>query len=229
MIVKTVGLLSLAFVVWTIPAACAADNPYAIKVVENTSVPNEASEAVAKLLSDRCVQFVNGQGDLVAEWWFRKGAPAKATDAQMQNGLTYRELPETTLIGLVRLSQPLADYRKQKVMPGVYTVRLAIQPVTDDHFGTAPEPEFCLLCPAAEDKDPACLAPKSLWELSTKSTGKHPAVLLLISGKGAKAEPRLVNNGASQWVLQFRLEVEVAGKTATLSMGLTLIGSSPSA
>ena len=35
---------------------------------------------------------------------------------------------------------------------GVYTLRFAIQPDIGDHTGTAPHPEFCLLCPADEDK-----------------------------------------------------------------------------
>ena len=38
---------------------------------------------------------------------------------------------------------------------GVYTLRYAIQPKTDDHFGVSPFRNFLLLSPAAVDKDPA--------------------------------------------------------------------------
>jgi hypothetical protein len=226
---RAVGVLTLAVLAWAVPARCGAADAYAVKVADSTPVPPETPEVIAKLLTDRCVQLVNDKGDLLAELWFRKGAPARATEAQIQNGLTYRELPETTLLGVVRLSVPLGDYRKQKVMPGVYTLRLAIQPVTDDHVGTAPFPEFCLLSPAAEDKDPATMAAKSLQEMSIKSTGKHPAVLLLVPGKGATAEPKLVTKGSGHWVLLFLLEVKVGEKSATLPVGLTLLGASSAA
>jgi hypothetical protein len=226
---RAVGTLTLAVLACAAPATGRAADSYAVKVAENTPAPPETPEAIGKLLADRCVQLVNDKGDLLAELWFRKGAPARATDAQIQNGLTYRELPETTLLGVVRLSQPLGDYRKQKVMPGVYTLRLAIQPVTDDHVGTTPYPEFCLLSPATEDTDPATMAAKSLQEMSIKSTGKHPAVLLLVPGKGAAAQPKLVSKGSGHWVLLFLLEVKVGEKTAPLPVGLTLVGASSAA
>jgi hypothetical protein len=218
------GLLLLA-----VPAARAADNPYVLKTAENTPGPAEVPAAIQKLLSDRCLQFSSAKGDLLVEVWLRKEVPAKATEAQVKNGLTYRELPETTLVGVVRLARPLSDYRKQKVMPGVYTLRLAYQPEDGDHQGTAPHSEFCLMSPIADDKDPATMAPKSLHDLSAKSTNAHPAVLLLFPGKGATAEPKLVNKGSGHWVVLFQLEVKAANQTSTLPMGLTLIGASSSA
>jgi hypothetical protein len=133
------------------------------------------------------------------------------------------------VVGAVRLARTFSDYRKQKVEAGVYTLRLAIQPMDGDHMGTAPHNEFCLLCPAAEDKTPATMAPKAMQEMSAKATSAHPAVLLLFPGKGAAAEPKLVSKGMGHWVVLFELEVKAAGKAATLPVGLTLIGASSSA
>jgi hypothetical protein len=213
----------------TAPAVRAAD-PYSVKVAASTAAPAEVAEPIRKLLRETCVQVSNAKGDLVAEFWWRAEVPARATEAQVKNGLTYREVPETTLLGVVRFARTFSDYRKQKIMPGVYTLRLANQPQDGDHMGTAAYSEFCLLSPAAEDKTPGTMAAKSLHELSEKSTTtQHPAAMLLFPGKGAAAEPKLVNKGSGHWVLLFLLDVKAGDKPATLPVGLTVAGVSSSA
>ena len=99
------------------------------------------------LLSDKCVQLLDPKGELLVEVWFRKAWPAKATEAQIKNGLTYAEIPETTLVGALRVVKQWTDYRKQKIKPGVYTLRIAHQPMDGDHMGTAPYSDFCLTFP----------------------------------------------------------------------------------
>jgi hypothetical protein len=213
------------------PLACAsglrAADPYSVKVAASTPAPAEVAEPIRKLLRDTCVQVSDAKGDLVAELWWRAEVPAKATEAQIENGLTYREVPETTLLGVVRFARPFNDYRKQKIAAGVYTLRLANQPQDGDHMGTAAYSEFCLLSPAAEDKKPETMAAKSLHELSEKSTTtQHPAAMLLFPGKGAAAEPKVVNKGSGHWVLLLQLDVKAGGKPAKLPIGLTIAGAS---
>ncbi len=220
--------LGVALLLVAAPAVRAAGT-CSVKVAENTPAPAEVAEPIRKLLRDRCMQVTDTRDNLLAEVWWRAEVPAKATEAQIKNGLTYREVPETTLVGVVRFSRPFSDYRKQKIMPGVYTLRLAIQPMDGDHMGTAPYSEFFLLSPVAEDKKPDPMAPKSLHEMSTKTTNNHPGVLLLFPGKGAAAEPKMVNKGSGHWVLLFLLDVKAGGKPATLPVGLTLVGTSTAA
>jgi hypothetical protein len=215
-----VGLVVLA----ALPAR-AAD--YSIKVV-NEAPPKEVQESIRKLLADRAVQLLDGKGETLVEVWFRKEVPAKATEAQVKNGLTYHEIPETTLFGALRVAKQVTDYRKQKVMPGVYTLRLAFQPMDGDHMGTAPYSEFLLASPAADDKDPGTLSPKALHELSAKSTNNHPGVFLLFPAKDA-GEPKLADKGDGHWVLTIKQDVTVGGKKAAIGVGLTLIGTSSSA
>jgi hypothetical protein len=207
----------------------AADDAYTVKTVDKTPAPTEVQAPIRKLLGERCVQLRNAKGDILAELWFRKDVPVKATDAQIKNGLTYREVQETTLFGAIRFPKQITDYRKQKVPAGVYTLRLANQPMDGDHMGTAPYSEFLLLSPAAEDKEPVPMEPKALQELSGKTTSGHPGVLLLFPGKGAAAEPKLEKKEENHWVLLFLQEVKVGDKKATLPVGLTLIGVSSSA
>jgi hypothetical protein len=205
-----------------------ADAPYSIKAVD-AAPPTELAAPIRALLPDRCIQFFAGGDKPLAEVWFRKEAPGDAVDVQIMNGLTYREIPETTLLGSLRIVGDFTDYRRQKIVPGVYTLRLAFQPVTDDHQGTTPYPEFLLASPAAEDLKPDPMEHKELEKLSGKTTGKHPAVLLLFPGKNTSDEPKLVEKGGCCWVLMVKQDVRVGDKTTVMGLGLTLAGTSPKA
>jgi hypothetical protein len=203
----------------------ADDSKYAIKPASNPA-PKELSESIRKLLNDKSLQLVSG-GSVVSELWLRKDLPAKATPEQIKNGLTYRELEESSIVGAVRLEQEWTDYRKQKVKPGVYTLRLGFQPMDGDHMGTAPYPEFCLLVPATIDQKPALMDAKELREVSAKSNGgSHPTVLLLFPNEKPENNPRLENKGDNTWVLMVKAPISVDGKPAAegIGLGLTLIG-----
>jgi hypothetical protein len=210
-------------------APAAAAPAYSIKAVTGTAPPKELAGPVRKLLEDRCVRLLDGKGNVLAEVWFRKDVPVKATEAQIKNGLTYRELPQSTVVGALRVPKAITDYRKQKIPAGVYTLRYGLQPMDGDHMGTAPYNDFLLASPAADDKKPDPLAVKPLQELSTKVTENHPAVFLLFPGKGAAKEPKLVARPGGHQVVLIQLNASSGGKKATLDIGLTLIGASASA
>jgi hypothetical protein len=224
---RTMGRAAALLLLAALPARAA--DPYSIKVVENAPAPADVAEPIHKLLSDRCIQLLDSGGQPILEVWLRKQVPAKATDEQIKNGLTYREVPETTLLGAVRLLKQWTDYRKQKLPPGVYTLRLGVQLMDGDHMGTAPYTDFALLCPAKSDKNPATLEAKALHELSAKSTNSHPGVWLLFPGRDAVATPKLLNKGDGHWVLFFQTEVTVGDKKAPFGIGLTLVGVSAQA
>ncbi len=204
-------------------------NEYRIKTVDKTAAPKEVQEPIRKLLGERCVQLLDAKGDLLAEVWFRQDVPVNATEAQIKNGLTYAEVQESTVFGAIRFPKQITDYRKQKIPAGVYTLRLANQPMDGDHMGTAPYSEFLLLSPAADDKTPNSMEAKKLQEMSGKTTGGHPGVLLLFPGKGAAEMPKLEKKEENHWVLLFLLDAKSGAKKATLPVGLTLIGASSSA
>src|SRR5262245_36576250 len=124
------------------PAPGQEGGRYSIKV-GTTPPPAELKEPFRKLLDERSVQLVDDKGAVLAELWFRKAIPTKATPEQVKNGITYREVEESTLLGAVKFDQQYTDYRKQKIKPGVYTLRLGFQPMDGDHMGTAPYGEFC--------------------------------------------------------------------------------------
>jgi hypothetical protein len=220
--------VAVLLVLTTLPLA-AADKKYSIKTVDKAALPKQVPEAIRKVLAERCVQLLDAKGDILAEIWPRQELPVNATEAQIKNGLTYAEVPESTVFGVIRFPKQITDYRKQKIAAGVYTLRLAAQPMDGDHMGTAPYSEFLLLSPAAEDKTPATMEAKKLQELSGKTTGSHPGVLLLFPGKGAEATPKFEKKEENHWILLLLLDAKAGDKKAKLPIGLTLVGVSSSA
>src|SRR5438046_3042291 len=63
--------------------------------------PREVAAAIASLLDDKALAVQNG-GVTLAEFWLRGELPSSADADQVKNGLAYREIPETTLLGVVR-------------------------------------------------------------------------------------------------------------------------------
>ena len=221
---RTFHILWIALLLAARPGLAA--DAFAIKRGD-TPPPKEVQEPIRKLLSAQSIQLLDGKGALICELWFRKDLPVKATPTQVKNGLTYRELEESTVLGAVRYDRQSTDYRKQKIKPGVYTLRLGFQPMDGDHMGTAPNPEFCLLVPAKDDQKPDLIETMQLRELSAKAIGgSHPGVLLLYPTEKPEDTPKLVDKGMDTWVLTVKQPVTAEGMKAELGVGLTLIGHS---
>ena len=201
---------------------------YTTRTVKDTAPPKELSEAVRKLLAPECVQMLDDKGTTLVEVWFCKQVALEATEAQIKNGLTYDEVPLSTIVGAVRFEQAWYDYRKQKIAAGVYTLRVARQPRDGDHMGTAPTTDFCVLCPAADDKKPALMEAKALQEMSLGVGDNHPGVVLLFPGKGASKVPKLITKNKDHAVLLVEVPAKAGDKRATLQLGLTLVGGSVS-
>jgi hypothetical protein len=217
-------LIAAAFIA-SAQISFAADGKYSVRSA-STTPPKELSEPVAKLLGPGSVQLLNAKGDLLAELWLRKEVPVKA-GSEPKKGLSYRDLEETTILGAIRFAQPFSDYRKQKIKPGVYTLRLGFQPMNGDHMGTAPFPEFCLLSPAAEDKKADLMDPKELYELSAKAPmASHPGIMLLYPIDKAPDKPELSAKEMDTWVLNLKTDASADGNKAPLGLGLTVVGHS---
>jgi hypothetical protein len=223
---------SLSALVLMLGVRFAAADPveYSIKEAE-TPPPKAVDKAIGDLLGKKSVQLLDAKGEAICELWFRKDVPANATAQQLKNGITFQEVPETSLLGVVQFNRQVTDYRKQKIKPGVYTLRLGFQPSDGDHMGTAPYKEFCLLIPAEDDRKPGPLdTPKDLQERSTKATGSsHPGVLLLWPEKDPGEAPKLFSREGGCWIVALRLAASAKNDKGLLILGLTLVGTSPAA
>src|SRR5262249_12550199 len=85
--------LGLTLATWLLLTsfALAGDAKYTIKPAQSLPPP-AISEPIRKLLDDKSTQLLGENGAVICEIWFSKELPVKAAPAQIQNGLTYREL-----------------------------------------------------------------------------------------------------------------------------------------
>jgi hypothetical protein len=152
------------------------------------------------------------------EVWFQKQMP---TGPKSSDDSVTLAIPQGALIGIIRFPGQGADRRGQVIKPGVYTLRYSDYPVDGAHQGVAPQRDFALLTPIANDADPAA-APDfdALVKMSVKASGTpHPAVLSLESPSGSTTTfPAFAKEGDSDWVLSVKigdlpLSIILVGKT----------------
>jgi hypothetical protein len=216
--------LAVAAILALVGSASAADTKITVKV-EKAEPPKELTDAVRKTLDTQAMSVLDEKGKLICTVWAAKALDTKATAEQAKTGLKYTHVEETTVVGAVKFAEEWKDYRKQKIKPGVYTLRLGVQLMDGDHMGTAPYNEFALLCPAAEDKAPDLMEVKELYELSGKSTGrKHPGLMLLFPNKTAADAPAIEAKPKEHVVLSYRVPATAAGQKANLGFSLVVVG-----
>src|SRR5262245_30950153 len=216
--------LAVAALLALVGYTSAADTKLTVKV-EKTEPPKELTDAVKKTLDGQAMSVFDEKGKLICTVWPAKSLDTKATADQAKAGLKYSQVEETTVVGAVKFAEEWKDYRKQKIKPGVYTLRLGIQLMDGDHMGTAPYNEFALLCPAAEDKSTDLLDVKEMYELSGKSTGrKHPGLMLLFPNKTPAEAPAMEAKPKDHVVLSYRVPAVAGGEKSALGFSLVVVG-----
>src|SRR5262245_48914722 len=78
-----------------------ADGKYSLKPA-TTEAPAELAESIRALVAPGSMQVTDAKGTALCELWVRKDIPSKATPEQVKNGLTYRELDESLVLGAIR-------------------------------------------------------------------------------------------------------------------------------
>ena len=191
---------------------------------ERVELPDAVAQELRQELTTDAFTIRDGE-TAVMTFWFRTDIPAKATAEQIHNGLTYHEIPEGTLIGVVKFEKPFVDFRKQEIPGGTYALRIAVQPDTGDHKDTAPHTDFVLLCPVSEEKTIEPLELKELVKRSIKSTGgDHPGVMLLFPNFGKETDAKLVARTNGVTCLQLKRTLKTDGATGTLGFAIAIAG-----
>src|SRR5712691_10472770 len=185
-----------------IMAAGAASSQY--KVEPAGPPPSGLAASTAALLQKDGSKVVAGNGTAFCEIWFRTSVPSgpKATE----EGISLPTIPQGALLGALRFPAKGSDRRGQNIKPGVYTLRYALQPVNGDHQGVAPQRDFLVMIPAADDTKPDAIPNiDDLMKMSRKASGTpHPAVLSMSSSSNATF-PELKKEGESDWALHAKI------------------------
>ena len=109
-------------------------------------------------------------------------------------------------MGVIRFAGAAADRRGQSLKPGVYTMRYSDHPSDGAHQGVAPQRDFVLLTPIANDPDPNAMPDfATLVSWSTKASGTpHPAVLSIETPAGSTF-PAVTKEGDHDTVLNVKI------------------------
>jgi len=178
-----------------------------------STAPPDLPAAYAGVIAAQGYRVVGPKGPW-CEVWFRTAIPQgpKSTD----DAIVF-SIAQGTLIGVLRFPAAGSDRRGQPIKPGVYTLRYSDFPVDGAHQGVAPQRDFALLTPIANDPDPnAKPAFDALVAMSTKASGTpHPAVLSMESPSGTNF-PSVAKEGDSDQVLNV--------KAGDLPIGLIVVG-----
>jgi len=192
--------------------------------VAKAAPPAELAEGIRAALQPTAIRL--GEKDKPFwEFWFLKEIPL--AEKPQGEGLQATTIKEGTLLGALRASKERRDFKDLEIPPGVYVLRLGLQPEDGNHQGTSPTRTFALLIPADKDREPdAFPKPDALVKASsTVNTAKHPSILNLqpVEEKGG-TWPRLgaLNDGKHK-VLYLRLPAKVQGQTEPIVLLLALV------
>jgi len=195
----------------TLTAACglwAAD----YKIEAAGAPPAEASVLAPALVKDG-TKILKGDGSVLCEIWWRAQEP---TGGKAEESASFTTIPQGALMGVIRFPNRHADRRGQTIKPGVYSMRYSLFPINGDHQGVAPQRDFLILSPIAEDKDPASApAFDPLMDMSRKASGTpHPLVLSIWKAEGGS--PASIDAGEK--------DVTLTTKVGSLPLSVILVG-----
>lgn len=188
----------------------AAGASAAEKVDPAGAPPAELNATVSSLLAKDGYKVTGPDGKVICEIWLRAAMPAGY--ASKEESVSMTMIAPAALLGAVRFPTRYADRRGQTIQPGVYTMRYGNYPQNGDHQGAAPQRDFMVLSPAADDTNGAANPDfDPLMKLSRKASGTpHPAVFSFWKGEG-DGKAGFHKEGESDWVLKSKIgEVPVA-------------------
>ena len=167
--------------------------------------PSELAPAFASTLDASGSKILAKDGSIFCEVWFRKTAPSGPKSTE--ENVVLPTIPQGALLGVIRFPGQGADRRGQTMKPGIYTLRYSTYPVDGAHQGVAPQRDFALMVPAAEDKDPESKPNyDELINMSRKASGTpHPAVLSLTTPMDNAKIPSFDKEGENDWTLNVKI------------------------
>jgi hypothetical protein len=178
----------ILLLVFLLPTAWAQD--YKVEAV--SGAPSGLPAAYTSALQTQGYR-VAGPNGAWCEIWFRNSIP---TGAKPIDDAIVFPIPQGALVGVLRFPSEGSDRRGQTIKAGLYTMRYSDFPVDGSHQGVAPQRDFLLLAPIANDADPSATPGfEQLVQMSTKASGTpHPAVFS-IEKPGPAKFPSITTEG----------------------------------
>ncbi len=205
------------------PGSLRAAEPATLSVAK-AAPPAELADGIRAVLEPNAI-CLGGKDKPFWEFWFRKEIPL--AEKPQGEGLQATTIKEGTLLGALRASKERRDFKDLEIPPGLYVLRLGLQPEDGNHQGTSPTRTFALLVPAGKDRERDGFAKHDVLvkAASVVNTAKHPGILNLqpVQEKGG-TWPRLgAHNDGKHKVLYLRLAAKVQGQSEPIVLVLALV------
>jgi hypothetical protein len=173
--------------------------------------PEDVSESIRGALEQIGHQVVAGD-QVHSEFWLVRELPLDPT-LSPGLGVTFGQIPRSTLIGVVRLHQTWTDYKVQRIPAGLYTMRWEIRPDDGNHMGVSYYRDFVMLVPVGSDTEADARYPYSqLMDLSNEASGTHhPASMAVFPIWDEIGEPQVMNNELNQPMFVAKIGDSVLG------------------
>jgi hypothetical protein len=191
--------------------------------VTTAKPPAEIAEPIRAELDEKVLRIAT-EDKATFEFWFRKELPLAEKPAGGTLGLT--TMKEGAILGVARVAGEHYDFRNEEIKPGLYTVRLGIQPEDGNHLGVAPTRTFALLIPAKQDKKLDPIEHDALMKAAAAiNAAKHPSNLNLQPVEKTDGEfPRLEErNGGEHKVVLLKLPAVVSSSKERTTLTFALV------
>jgi len=188
-----VSLLAAASAFSQYKAQPAADGP-----------PSDVAPAILATVDKAGTAIVTDKGATYGEIWLRSAAPSGPNSTE--TSITLPTIPAGALLGVVKFSGRASDRRGQTITNGTYTMRYGNYPINGDHQGVAPQRDFLVLAPAANDKS-ADAVPEftALMDLSRKASGTPHPLVLSFWKSDSDVKLGFEKQGEADWVLNTKI------------------------
>jgi hypothetical protein len=184
------------------------------KVEPLNSPPQGLPAAYGSVIASQGYRVVGPKGPW-CEIWFRKAIPT--TGAKSSDAAIVFPIAQGTLLGILRFPSAGEDRRGQPIKAGVYTMRYSNYPVDGAHQGVAPQRDFALLTPIANDADPAATPAFEALVTQSKTTGTAHAAVFSLEPPSGSNFPSINKEGEHDYALSAKagdlpIAIIVAGR-----------------
>ncbi len=184
--------------------------------VATVAVGQEAIGTGAPGLPAAFVAEIQGTGYRAAgcEIWFRKAIPTTGKPTDQTVALP---IAQGTLLAILRFPKDGADRRGQTIKAGVYTLRYSNFPTDGAHQGVAPQRDFALATPIANDADPKAMPDFEKLVAQSKTSGTAHAAVFSLEPPAGSTFPAVTKEGEHDVVLNVKvgdlpIAIIIAGK-----------------
>jgi hypothetical protein len=186
--------------------------------------PEKLAKPIRAVLTPSVIRLLEDD-KVFYEFWFRKQIPLAKRPAR--DAFAVPAVKEGTLLGALKVHAERYDFKDEEIPPGVYVLRLGLQPEDGDHLGTSPTRTFAMLIPADNDKKVGAFSdPDELNEASAVvNAAGHPSNLNLQPVESRDGNfPRLSShNGGDFQVVYLRLEGGLKSQSKSVPLTFALV------